>query len=139
MRISDWSSDVCSSDLEGNAALELARGDLDVDDATDSDSVEATARDLTHRAEIVCRCAGDDADRATDGGASEQRTLRALQDLDAFHVGKIYIRPGGTREVDTIDIGADARVEVECEVVLADAADESGQHRWRTEHLRRGR
>src|SRR3546814_3393961 len=88
MRISDWSSDVCSSDL------------------------------------IVCRFAGDDADRATDGVASEQRTLRALQDLDAFHVEKIDIRPGGTREVDTIDIGADARVEVECEVVLADAADE---------------
>src|SRR3546814_20857713 len=58
---------------------------------------------------------------------------------DLFHVEKIDIRPGGTREVDTIDIGADARVEVECEVVLADAADESGQHRWRTEHLRRGR
>src|SRR3546814_6082366 len=92
LRISVWSSDVCSSDLH---------------------------------AEIVCRFAGDDADRATDGVASEQRTLRALQDLDAFHVEKIDIRPGGTREVDTIDIGADARVEVECEVVLADAADES--------------
>src|SRR3546814_2539707 len=113
MRISDWSSDVCSSDLdllegflrirskacsprerdpflpsvpvlrrERNAAHELALDDRDVDDATDIDSVEATARDLTHHAEIVCRFAGDDADRATDGVASEQRTLRALQDLE---------------------------------------------------------
>src|SRR3546814_3381098 len=36
---------------EGNAALELALDDRDVDDATDIDSVEATARDLTHHAE----------------------------------------------------------------------------------------
>src|SRR3546814_17462552 len=100
MRISDWSSDVCSSDLEGNAALELALDDRDVDDATDIDSVEATARDLTHRAEIVCRFAGDDADRATDGVASEQRTLRALQALDRAEerrVGKEGVSPCRSR------------------------------------------
>src|SRR3546814_1838057 len=122
MRISDWSSDVCSSDLdllegflrirskacssrerdpflpsvpvlrrEGNAALELALDDRDVDDATDIASVEATARDLTNHADIVCRFAGDEADRATDGVASEQRNLRALQDLDAFQIGRAHV------------------------------------------------
>src|SRR3546814_3289823 len=82
----------------------------DVEDAYDIDSVEATARDLTHHAEIVCRFAGDDADRATDGVASEQRTLRALQDLDAFHVEKIDIRPGGRSEEHTSELQSLMRI-----------------------------
>src|SRR3546814_12275838 len=68
-----------------------------------------------------------------------RRPPRSTRTDTLFPYTTLFRSPGGTREVDTIDIGADARVEVECEVVLADAADESGQHRWRTEHLRRGR
>src|SRR3546814_11147083 len=68
-----------------------------------------------------------------------RRPPRSTRTDTLFPYTTLFRSPGGTREVDTIDIGADARAEGECEVVLADAADESGQHRWRTEHLRRGR
>src|SRR3546814_13590995 len=76
---------------EGDATLELAIDDRNVDHTSDIDTVEAAARKLAHHAEIVGGFAGDDADRTTNGVASEQRTLRALQDFDALHVEKIDI------------------------------------------------
>src|SRR3546814_7512956 len=76
---------------EGDATLELALDDRNVDHTADIDTVEAAARNLAHHAEIVGGFAGDDADRTTNGVASEQRTLRALQDFDALHVAKIDI------------------------------------------------
>src|SRR3546814_19238355 len=63
MRISDWSSDVCSSDL-----------------------VEATVGDIASSFERFRRLRSDEVDRAAGRVLPEQRTLRPLEDLDAFEI-----------------------------------------------------
>ncbi len=72
---------------------------------------------------------GDDADRAPDGIRPEQRSLRTLENLDAINVQQLQIRANRTGEVYTVQVDADARIQVEREVVLADAAYRCRQHR----------
>ncbi len=79
-----------------------------------------------------------DGDRPADGVAAEQGALRALEDLDPVDVEHVGVRPDAAGEVDAVDIDPDARVEVEGEVVLADAADIGGQHRVRSGEGRAG-
>src|SRR3546814_14631820 len=65
---------------EGDATLELALDDRNVDHTADIAPVEAAARNLAHYAEIGGGVAGEDADRTTNGVASEQRTLRRSEE-----------------------------------------------------------
>src|SRR3546814_20498605 len=83
MRISDWSSDVCSSDL-----------------------VEATVGDIASSFERFRRLRSDEVDRAAGRVLPEQRTLRPLEDLDAFEIISLVEREDRERqrlliEVDT--------------------------------------
>jgi len=52
-----------------------------------------------------------------------QRALRAVQDLDALDIEQILVRADRARVIDAVDINADARIEVEGEVVLTNTAD----------------
>ncbi len=70
-----------------------------------------------------------DADGATDGVGAEQGALGSLENFDAIHVQQILVGTDGARQIHTVDIHADAGIQVECEIVLADAADGRGQHR----------
>jgi hypothetical protein len=78
---------------------------------------------------LIAGCAGDDADGPADGIAPEQRALRAVQDLDALDIEQILVRADGARVIDAVDVDADARIEVEGKVVLADTADLGREHR----------
>src|SRR3546814_6469109 len=86
MRISDWSSDVCSSDLR---------------------------------------------DGPTDCVAAEQRALRTLEHLDPLDIHQVLVRTDRPREVNAIKIDADARIDVESEIVRTDPANIGRQHRRR--------
>jgi hypothetical protein len=55
--------------------------------------------------------------------------LRAAQHFDAVEVHQIEQRTGQRRDIDVIDIDADARFQCEVEVGLADAANEGDQAR----------
>src|SRR3546814_16510378 len=77
MRISDWSSDVCSSDLIDGAAKIYA--------------VEAAGGDLGLVLEVISRVACDDTDRAAHRIAPEERSLRPFQHLAALQVEKIRV------------------------------------------------
>ena len=83
----------------------------------------AAACDLSLDGELVAGRASHDADRAADGVAAEQRSLGTLEDFDALDIQQTLIRPHRASEVHAIDVHAHTRVEIECEVVLADAAD----------------
>src|SRR3546814_5284181 len=99
MRISDWSSDVCSSDLailviavaifiahhapEG----ELARNDRDVGRALQPRGVEAAVHRPRLDPDIVeIRPLGPDRDRAAGRVLAEERSLRAAKHLDLCDV-----------------------------------------------------
>src|SRR3546814_216005 len=97
MRISDWSSDVCSSDLAGG--------------------------DLGLVLEVISRVACDDTDRAAHRIAPEERSLRPFQHLDALQVEKIRVGANVPRKIYAVNIYADARFEIEREIILTDAAD----------------
>ncbi len=73
--------------------------------------------------------AGDDRDRPADGVAPEQGALRPFQDLNPVDIEHGGVGPHAAGQVDAVDIDADARVQVEGEVVLADAADIGREHR----------
>src|SRR6267154_2051759 len=66
---------------------------------------------------------------ATDGVGPEQRSLRALEDLDAIDVEQIEVRADGAGEKYPVQIHAHARIQVECEIILSDAADGGREHR----------
>jgi hypothetical protein len=90
-------------------------------------AVEAAGGQLRDEALLGSGRVRDDADRAADGVAAEQRALRTLQDLDAVDVQQALVRADGARQVHAVDVHADAGIEIEREVVLADAADRRGQ------------
>src|SRR3546814_9548627 len=94
MRISDWSSDVCSSDLLG---LVL---------------------------EVISRVACDDTDRTAHRIAPEERSLRPFQHLDALQVEKIRVGANVPRKIYAVNIYADARFEIEREIILTDRSEE---------------
>src|SRR5205807_5386173 len=70
-----------------------------------------------------------DTDRASYGVRAEERALRTLQDLDAIHIEEVLIGADGAREIDAVQVDADARIQVERKVILTDAADGGGKHR----------
>ena len=92
-------------------------------------AIEAAGGRLRRELPLRARRVRHDVDRAADGVTAEERALRALQDLDAIHVEQVLVRADGAREIHAVEIHADAGVEVEREVVLADAADRGGEHR----------
>src|SRR3546814_2374634 len=78
MRISDWSSDVCSSDLEDRPALALQRP------ASVLAERDVLPADLAHAVRGRCRSGGfeiDDADDLTRGHASKWARRRAIATL----------------------------------------------------------
>src|SRR3546814_19594020 len=79
---------------EGDATLELALDDRNVDHTADIDTVEAAARNLAHPAAIVGGVAVDDSDRNTIGVSSDNRTLRSLPDLHTLLLNKNELGDG---------------------------------------------
>src|SRR5262245_30173763 len=71
---------------------------------------------------------GHDVDGAADRVASEESALRTLEDLDALDVQQVLVGTDRTGEEYAVDIDAYAGVDVEGEVVLADAANRGRQH-----------
>src|SRR3546814_19004532 len=96
MRISDWSSDVCSSDL---------------DVALDGDRIIIAIGDLGRAAEFILRLLRDDADDAGARILAEQRRLRAAQQFDTLDVRKVADLSGRARAIDAVDDDADRRSE----------------------------
>ena len=78
---------------------------------------------------FLSRRVGDDIDRAADGVASEERALRTLQDFNAIHIQQALVCTDGARQIHAVEVDTDARVQIEGEVVLADAANRRGQYR----------
>src|SRR3546814_4392620 len=116
MRISDWSSDVRSSDLSV-----FDQGDID--GAAKIYAVEAAGGDLGLVLEVISRVACDDTDRAAHRIAPEERSLRPFQHPDALQVEKIRVGANVPRKIYAVNIYADARFEIEREIILTDAAD----------------
>ena len=85
--------------------------------------IVAAAGDVADEAFLVARRVGHDADRAADGVRTEQRALRAFQDFDPVHVEQLLVRADGARQVNAVDVDADAGVQVEGKIILANAAD----------------
>ena len=92
-------------------------------------AVQAAGRDLRRELLLVARRVGDDADRATFGVGAEQGALRTLEDFDAVHIQQVLVGTDGAGQVDAVQVHADGGIEVEGEIVLADAADRGGEHR----------
>src|SRR3546814_12035468 len=104
MRISDWSSDVCSSDLEDRPALALQRP------ASVLAERDVLPADLAHAVRGRCRSGGfeiDDADDLTRGHASKWARRRAIAPLfrrarkkrrksEERRVGKEVVRPSSS-------------------------------------------
>ncbi len=89
-------------------------------------SVEAAARRLSHEPRGIPWRVSDDADGAPDGVSAEQRALGAFENLDPVDVEEILIGADGAREINAVEVNAYTRIQVEREVVLADAADGGG-------------
>src|SRR3546814_8117194 len=96
MRISDWSSDVCSSDL-GVTGLDRGFGRL-------------------------ARILAPDRNRTAGRIAAEQRALRSLQHFDAVDRAERLCEAVPGREVDAVEIRRHARLGGRNENVGADAA-----------------
>src|SRR5665213_1615450 len=90
---------------------------------------ERAGRGLSFERELFARIARHDADGAADGVTSEQSALRAFEDFDARDVEEIDVRADRASEINAVQIDAHAGIEVEREVVLADAADRGREHR----------
>ncbi len=71
---------------------------------------------------VAHRLFREDPHRAAFGVLTEQRSLRAAQNLDIADVGEVEQRAKHRTEVDVVYIEADTRLERVFEVVLADAA-----------------
>src|SRR6185437_10919315 len=91
--------------------------------------IVAAAGGAADESRRVGRRVRHDADRAADGVRAEQRALRALQDFDAVHVEQLLVRTDGARQVHAVEVDADAGVQVEGKIVLADAADRGRENR----------
>src|SRR3546814_3991772 len=100
MRISDWSSDVCSSDL-----------------------VEATVGDIASSFERFRRLRSDEVDRAAGRVLPEQRTLRPLEDLDAFEIISLVEREDRERQRLLIEVDTHRRSGAQIPRIKAATAD----------------
>src|SRR3546814_3146637 len=95
MRISDWSSDVCSSDLRGFAELLVGAAVARAEETADS----------LARFEEIGGVGGDEADRARKPVAAIERRRRAAQDLDRLDEAEIDIVAASRRlraEAETV-------------------------------------
>src|SRR3546814_9981350 len=88
MRISDWSSDVCSSDLHVVIA-------------------DAKAR-ITRKIAPWLRCG--EVQRAARSVAAEQGSLCATQDLGVGHIEQAEITNDGAAIINAIDINAHSKI-----------------------------
>ena len=100
------------------------------------DPVEAAHRDLDLAAKVGGGLLGHDRDRAADGVAPEQIALRTLEDLDPVNIEQVLVSANRSRQIDAVQIDTHARIEIECEIVLADAANIGGQHSRRSRERR---
>lgn len=73
--------------------------------------------------DLVARRPGNDGDRAGGGVATEQRALRALEDLDPLDIVEGQQRGTRTGGIDAVDIDAHRRVGADPEIARRDAAD----------------
>src|SRR3546814_393938 len=101
MRISDWSSDVCSSDLAQPAQF--------------SKKISI---------ELVGGLSGDDVDDAADGIFSVERSLRATQHFDTLDVEKRRVGLSRLRKIGAIQVDRHARVGCQILVRLTDPAND---------------
>src|SRR3546814_8766243 len=85
MRISGWSSDVCSSDLHVDARRDIVR-ERAADRGLEAISPVAAELSRPISVQILARIAGDDVDHARGAVAAVERALRTLQQFDAFDV-----------------------------------------------------
>ena len=81
------------------------------------------------RVELMAEPAGDVFERAADRVAAVERALRPAQHLDPLDVEDVEHRRLRARDIDVVDIEADAGLEAPERVLLADAADEADQGR----------
>src|SRR3546814_12002207 len=95
VRISDWSSDVCSSDLD--AQRHPVGDQWDVDRAFQRAVVKAAISAFDIAAQIVGRRLRADQHRAAQRVAAEQRALWALQHLE---IGRASCRERGWQYVE---------------------------------------
>src|SRR5207248_4316380 len=86
-------------------------------------AVESSRVRFGDEVRLAARRVGHDTDRASYGVRAEERALRTLQDLDAIHIEEVLIGADGAREIDAVQVDADARIQVERKVILTDAAD----------------
>src|SRR3546814_13313256 len=96
MRISDWSSDVCSSDLEVAARIDAARQTSEED--TGTFSVATAFRVIREDALQIRQATGDDETRI---GLDERRPLRV--ELGTAEDGKSVV--SGTSVSVRVDLG----------------------------------
>ena len=78
--------------------------------------------------ECVTRIGRDDGDRAADRIAAEQSALRPLQYFHPLDIEQILVRADRAGEIDAVEINADARIDVEGEIVGPDTANIGGQN-----------
>src|SRR3546814_135743 len=72
---------------------------------------------------IEVRLSGSDADRAADRVAAEKRSLRTAQNFDAIDVHQVEQPADRPRDIDAVEIKADARFGEGRKILLPDAAD----------------
>src|SRR3546814_20582732 len=93
MRISDWSSDVCSSDL-----IEVQLRGIVV-------AIAGRCVD----ADVVARVLRYDVDQTTSGVAAIQRALRAFENLNSLDIVEREGGGGGIRKIKAVTIGRDGQ------------------------------
>jgi hypothetical protein len=98
-------------------------GQLGVEDAAQIDAVVRPVSRLERAGIVALRPYGIHLDGAADRVAPRERALRAAQDFHPFDVHEVEQRAGQCRQVDVVDVDADARLDREVGIVLADAAD----------------
>ena len=112
--------------------------DRQVGRESDIGAAETAARCLGLETRFCSGLVSHDVDRTADGVAAEQRALGAFQDFNAIDVQKVLIRANRAREEDAVEIHAHARVDVEGEVILADAANRRREYRGVARERRAG-
>src|SRR3546814_2855844 len=86
--------------------------------------VQTCALPIYAAAELVTGRASAYEDGAAKAVAAEQRALRATQHLDRFQVDEVEHAADAARDIDIVDIEADARLGAERGFGRADAANE---------------